>query len=101
LVHLGGADPLIVCQRGLLLLPNKACVLPAFGDRFNLYGIMDSGDGTRTFYKAPTVCLSCGALTGPELFPSYISNSGGKEPKSMCGVTLVLPRRVKNSEWFV
>lgn len=36
----------IVCQRGPLLLPNKACVLSAFGDHFNLYGILISGDGT-------------------------------------------------------
>uniref|UniRef100_A0A4X1UJX7 Uncharacterized protein n=1 Tax=Sus scrofa TaxID=9823 RepID=A0A4X1UJX7_PIG len=26
----------IVCQRGLSLLPNKACVLSALGDHFNL-----------------------------------------------------------------
>lgn len=30
----------IVCQRGPLLLPNKACVLYAFGDHFNLCGNM-------------------------------------------------------------
>uniref|UniRef100_A0A2K6SJQ0 Uncharacterized protein n=1 Tax=Saimiri boliviensis boliviensis TaxID=39432 RepID=A0A2K6SJQ0_SAIBB len=40
----------IVCQRGLLLLPNKARVRSALGDYFNLDRNMHSGVKMRTFY---------------------------------------------------
>uniref|UniRef100_A0A8C9GVK0 Uncharacterized protein n=1 Tax=Piliocolobus tephrosceles TaxID=591936 RepID=A0A8C9GVK0_9PRIM len=48
----------IVCQRGSLLLPNKACVRSALGDYFNLYRNMNSGVKMRTFYyNAPIFSL--------------------------------------------
>uniref|UniRef100_A0A8C9IZD6 Uncharacterized protein n=1 Tax=Panthera tigris altaica TaxID=74533 RepID=A0A8C9IZD6_PANTA len=53
--------PFIVCQRGSLLLPNKACVLSAFGDHFNLCGNRNSGVKMKAFYdNAPILCVSHG-----------------------------------------
>uniref|UniRef100_A0A8C0L037 Uncharacterized protein n=1 Tax=Canis lupus dingo TaxID=286419 RepID=A0A8C0L037_CANLU len=45
---------------GPLLLPNKAWVLYAFGDHFNLYGNMYSDVKMKAFFysNAPSLCIS-------------------------------------------
>lgn len=74
----------IVCQRGPLLLPNKACVLYAFGDHFNLCGNMKFWCQNESFlWECYFVCVLW-YIESKELFlwvKNYLNFSKKKTPQ--------------------